>query len=159
MRGSSSRGPRPRSGTETGPEIPSLDADAVQLLAEALHEGHAGTATWQQAWRNVRRLLLVCKTWNEGTERWLISHVNFTRDMTFFSSLIEQSPRPTNPHTRSAQHSLDAARELLSKNPYETAARLLLRYTPRHPDNAAVAALVRDYADEARKSQYSGSRE
>lgn len=129
-------------------EAPALTPELVELIAEQLHEGHAVTKeTWQRAWRNVRALLGVSTEWWTGTNQWLLRHVDFMRSCTIMSDLPE---RPAHPHTRSAQHALGVARELLSLNPYDPTARCLLRYTPSHPEHASVAALVRNYAEEAR---------
>jgi hypothetical protein len=53
-----------------------LNRDAVQLVAEALHEGCAdGRTSWVQAWRATRVLLSVCTDWWAGVEAHLKCHL------------------------------------------------------------------------------------
>ena len=120
-------------------DFPALPSEIVAVVAHHLHESHAGTATYQHAWRTVRRLTGVSRTWRAGAEQHLVEHVAFNRAVALLK-LDEplRIPRDVN----SVQFCIATAHELLDVSPWEWTAALLLRYVASHPEAAALRERV-----------------
>ena len=121
-------------------DFPALPSELVAVVAHHLHESHVGLATFQYAWRAVRRLTGVCRTWRAGAEQHLLEHVAFNRAVAL---LRLDEPLRIPRGVRSVQFCLSVARELLDISPCEPTIALLLRYVPNHPDVAALHTRVR----------------
>ena len=109
-----------------------LNRDAVQLVAEALHEGCADRRTsWVQAWRATRVLLSVCTDWWAGVEAHLKCHLQQ------LAGCALRPPRPLLPNTLALLHSVDVCSLLYetvrSIDAQEPVARTLAAYFPCHP--------------------------